>query len=92
VEIDLLRTAAIVMMVVYHAAYNVDMLMVAPPLDPFTGGWRALQVACGSTFLFVTGMTLAVMNARGRARGLPAGRCTAATCGAPSRCSPRPSW
>ncbi len=69
-EIDLLRTAAIVMMVVYHAAYNVDMLMVAPPLDPFTGGWRALQVACGSTFLFVTGMTLAVMNARGRARGL----------------------
>lgn len=69
-EIDLLRTAAIVMMVVYHAAYNVDMLAVAPPLDPFTGGWRALQVACGSTFLFVTGLTLAVMNARGRTRGL----------------------
>lgn len=69
-EIDLLRTAAIVMMVVYHAAWDIDMLAVEPLLDPFSGGWRALQVACGSLFLAVMGMTLAVMNARGRARGL----------------------
>lgn len=69
-EIDLLRTTAIVMMVVYHAAWDIDMLAVEPLLDPFSGGWRALQVACGSLFLAVMGMTLAVMNARGRARGL----------------------
>ncbi len=69
-EIDLLRTAAIAMMVVYHAAYNVDMLAAVPPIDPFSGGWRALQVMCGSTFLFVTGVTLAMGNARGRAAGL----------------------
>lgn len=69
-EIDLMRTAAIVMMVVYHAAYDVEMLAVDPPIDPFSGGWRALQVACGSTFLFVTGVTLAMGNARGRAAGL----------------------
>jgi uncharacterized membrane protein len=69
-EIDLLRTTAIVMMVVYHAAWDVDMLSVESLLDPFSGGWRALQVACGSLFLAVMGMTLAVMNARGRARGL----------------------
>jgi uncharacterized membrane protein len=69
-EIDLLRTLAIVMMVVYHAAWDIDMLAVEPLLDPFGGGWRALQVACGSLFLAVMGMTLAVMNARGRARGL----------------------
>ncbi|MFP5452130.1 MAG: heparan-alpha-glucosaminide N-acetyltransferase [Thermoleophilia bacterium] len=69
-EIDLLRTAAIVMMVAYHAAWDVDMLAVDELVDPFSGGWRALQVACGSLFLAVMGMTLAVMNARGRARGL----------------------
>ena len=72
-EIDLLRTAAIAMMVAYHAAWDVDMLAVGDLVDPFGGGWRALQVATGSTFLFVTGATLAVTNARGRARGL-AGR------------------
>jgi uncharacterized membrane protein len=69
-EIDLLRTAAIVMMVAYHAAWDVDMFAVEPLVDPFSGGWRLLQVACGSLFLAVMGMTLAVMNARGRARGL----------------------
>lgn len=69
-EIDLLRTAAIAMMVVYHAAWDVDMLAAAPPIDPFSGGWRALQVVCGSTFLFVTGVTLAMVDARGRAAGL----------------------
>jgi uncharacterized membrane protein len=69
-EIDLLRTAAIVMMVAYHAAWDVDFLAVDSPVDPFTGGWRALQVTTGSAFLAVTGITLAMTNARGRARGL----------------------
>jgi uncharacterized membrane protein len=69
-EIDLLRSAAIAMMVAYHAAWDVDFLAVSSPVDPFGGGWRALQVACGSTFLAVSGITLAVMNARGRERGL----------------------
>lgn len=69
-EIDLARTAAIVMMVVYHVGYDVEMLAVDPPIDPFSGGWRALQVVCGSTFLFVTGVTLAMGNGRARAAGL----------------------
>jgi uncharacterized membrane protein len=69
-EVDVLRTAAILMMIAYHAAYDVFQLAPTVDLDPFGGGWRALQVACGSTFLFVVGVSLAISNARGRARGL----------------------
>lgn len=69
-EIDVARTVAIAMMVAYHAAWDVDLLATADLVDPFSGGWRALQVACGSLFLFITGLTLALTNARGRARGL----------------------
>ncbi len=46
-EIDLLRTAAIVMMVVYHAAGTFDSLAVISPVDPFTeagGHFRWLRV------------------------------------------------
>ncbi len=69
-EVDVVRTAAILMMVAYHAAWDVFHLAPSVDVDPFDGGWRALQVACGSTFLFVVGVSLAISNARGRARGL----------------------
>jgi uncharacterized membrane protein len=69
-EVDVVRTAAIVMMVAYHVAYDVHQLAPTVDIDPFSGGWRALQVACGSTFLFVVGVSLAISNGRGRARGL----------------------
>lgn len=69
-EVDVVRTAAIAMMVAYHAAWDVFQLAPSVDIDPFGGGWRALQVACGSTFLFVVGVSLAISNARGRARGL----------------------
>lgn len=69
-EVDVARTAAIVMMVVYHAAYDVHQLAPSLDVDPFSGGWRALQVACGTTFLAVVGVSLAISNGRGRARGL----------------------
>ncbi len=69
-EVDVVRTAAILMMVAYHAAWDVFHLAPSVEVDPFDGGWRALQVACGSTFLFVVGVSLTISNARGRARGL----------------------
>lgn len=58
------------MMVAYHVGYDVDALAPAVGLDPFSGGWRALQVACGSTFLAVVGVSLVIANGRARARGL----------------------
>lgn len=69
-EVDALRTLAIVMMVVYHGAYDVSQLAPGLGVDPFSPGWRALQIACGSTFLFVVGVSLAISNGRGRAAGL----------------------
>jgi len=69
-EVDAARTAAIAMMVVYHVGYDVNLLGPSVDIDPFSGGWRALQLACGSSFLFVVGVSLAISNARGRARGL----------------------
>ena len=57
------------MMVVYHAAYDVDFLAPSVAIDPFSGGWRALQVATGSTFLAIVGLSLWISNSRARARG-----------------------
>lgn len=68
-EVDLARTAAIGMMIVYHAAYDVDLLAPQVGLDPLSGGWRALQVATGSSFLAIVGASLAISNGRRRARG-----------------------
>ena len=69
-EVDAARTAAIAMMVVYHVGYDLSLVGPGVPIDPFSGGWQALQIACGSTFLFVVGVSLTIANARGRARGL----------------------
>ena len=69
-EVDVARTAAILMMVVYHTAYDVELLGPTVPIDPFSGGWRALQVATGSSFLFITGVSLWISNSRSSARGL----------------------
>ena len=69
-EVDVARTAAILMMVVYHAGYDVHLLGPGVDIDPFSGGWLALQVATGSSFLFIVGVSLWISNARSRARGL----------------------
>ncbi len=68
-EVDVARTVAIVMMVVYHVAWDIDFLAPQLPIDPFTGGWRALQVATGSSFLFIVGVSLAISQGRSEARG-----------------------
>lgn len=69
-EVDVARTAAIAMMVAYHTVYDVHMLAPDVDVDPFGGLWRALQVACGSTFLALVGVSYWISHQRGRARGL----------------------
>lgn len=69
-EVDVARTLAIVMMVVYHAAYDVTTLAPQTGVDAFSGGWRALQVVTGTSFLTIVGVSLAISNGRSRARGL----------------------
>lgn len=69
-EVDLVRTLALVMMATYHVGYDIDALAPSVGINPFGGGWRALQVATGSSFLGIVGVSLAIANARARARGL----------------------
>jgi uncharacterized membrane protein len=69
-ELDLVRTLAIGMMVVYHVAYDVHLLAPQVPLDPFDGAWRALQVTCASTFLALVGTSYWIADRRWRSRGL----------------------
>lgn len=69
-EIDALRTLAIGMMVTYHVAYDIDLLAVDAGIDPFNGAWRALQVATGSSFLTLVGVSYWIAHQRGRRRGV----------------------
>ena len=69
-EIDLMRTLAVGLMVVYHVGYDVHMLAPQVAIDPFNGGWRALQVTTGSTFLALVGISYWLADQRGRSRGL----------------------
>jgi uncharacterized membrane protein len=69
-ELDVARTLAIGMMVVFHASYDVDMLAPDLGVEPREGGLKALQVATGSLFLALAGVSFTVSTARGRARGL----------------------
>jgi uncharacterized membrane protein len=69
-ELDVARTVAIGMMVAFHAAYDVDMLAPDLGVQPRDGGLKVLQVATGSLFLFLVGVSFAVSTARALERGL----------------------
>jgi uncharacterized membrane protein len=69
-ELDVARTVAIGMMVAFHAAYDVDMLAPDLGIQPRDGGLKVLQVATGSLFLFLVGVSFAVSTARALERGL----------------------
>lgn len=69
-EIDVARTVAIGLMVAYHVGYDIHYLAPQVALDPFDGGWRALQVTCASTFLGLVGISYWIAHQRGRSRGL----------------------
>ncbi len=68
-EIDLARTVAIAMMVIYHAGYDVDFLAPDVGIEPLQGGWRALQIATGSLFLLVAGISFTISDASALRRG-----------------------
>jgi len=68
-EVDVARTVAILMMATYHVGWDIAELAPSVPIDPFSGGWRALQIATGSSFLALVGVSLAISDGRSRARG-----------------------
>ena len=56
VAIDLLRSIAILGMVTYHAAYDLQMFY-GWTIDIFSGGWKVLQIATATLFLLLVGIT-----------------------------------
>ena len=55
-EIDLLRTIAIVMMVIFHAAYDL-VAFYDWNIHLESTSWQALRITCVSLFLFVSGVS-----------------------------------
>jgi uncharacterized membrane protein len=69
-ELDAARTLAIGMMVAFHASYDVDMLAPELGVEPREGWLKLLQVATGSLFLGLAGLSFTVSTERARVRGL----------------------
>ena len=90
-EVDVARTVAILMMATYHVGWDIGELAPSVPIDPFSGGWRALQIATGSSFLALVGVSLAISDGRSRARGRSFAPRTPATRVARPRSWPRAS-
>ncbi|MDO8469304.1 MAG: heparan-alpha-glucosaminide N-acetyltransferase [Candidatus Peribacter sp.] len=67
-EIDLLRSVAIVCMVIYHAAFDLA-FFYALPLSPTAGGWLLLQRSTAILFLGLVGVSFAVSYGRMERRG-----------------------
>ncbi|MEK7217937.1 MAG: heparan-alpha-glucosaminide N-acetyltransferase domain-containing protein, partial [Patescibacteria group bacterium] len=67
-ELDLLRTIAIVMMVIYHAAFDLSFFFELP-LNALSGGWFLLQRMTANLFLLLVGVSFAVSYGRMEARG-----------------------
>lgn len=65
-EVDAARGVAILMMVVYHLAYDLD-TFGGYPIDSTSGAWAWFADATATFFLFLVGVSLAISNARSSA-------------------------
>ncbi|HBU09938.1 MAG TPA: hypothetical protein DEB30_04055, partial [Candidatus Peribacter riflensis] len=62
-EIDVLRTVAIICMVIYHAAFDLAFFH-SFPLEPTAGGWLWLQRLTANLFLLIVGVSFAISYGR----------------------------
>jgi uncharacterized membrane protein len=61
IELDILRTTAILGMVVYHTAYDLQSFY-GWNIEVFSGGWKLMQLATASLFLLLVGITSSFSN------------------------------
>lgn len=66
-EIDLARGVAVIMMVVFHTAYDLRFLDIAP-VNVYTGFFRLLALSTAGLFLFLVGISLSISTAYAGAR------------------------
>jgi uncharacterized membrane protein len=62
--IDVARSVAFAAMVVFHSAFDLSMLHLAP-IDINGIGWRSFAKLIASTFLFLSGISLAIAHSSG---------------------------
>jgi len=66
-EVDLFRGIAVVMMIAFHALYDLDFF--SGPVDVHSGIWPLFAKATASIFLLLVGVSLTISTARARIRG-----------------------
>jgi uncharacterized membrane protein len=69
-EIDLARGVAVIMMVVFHTAFDLRFLGIAP-VNVSTGFFRLLALSTAGLFLFLVGLSLSISAAHASARLTP---------------------
>lgn len=62
-EVDMLRGIALIMMVIFHTAFDLQFLGIVP-LEVGSGPWRMLAWSTGGLFLFLVGVSLSLSAAR----------------------------
>ncbi len=68
-EVDLLRGIAVVMMIAFHALYDLDFFSSQDLVDVHSGVWSLFAKATASIFLLLVGVSLNISSARARFRG-----------------------
>ena len=63
--LDMARTVAVLGMVVFHFARNLETFAVVPPGLTQTGGWAVFARMVASSFLFLSGMGLVIAHGGG---------------------------
>ncbi len=60
-EVDVLRTAAILLMIAYHVAFDLSWFYDWN-IDPFSGGWKLLARITATLFLVLVGVSAALLR------------------------------
>lgn len=68
-EVDFLRGIAVVMMIAFHALYDLDFFSSQDLVDVHSGIWRLFAITTASIFLLLVGVSLNISYARARIRG-----------------------
>lgn len=68
-EVDLFRGVAVMMMIVFHALYDLDFFSSQDLADVHSGIWPIFAKATASIFLLLVGLSLKISSARARIRG-----------------------
>ncbi len=68
-EVDLFRGIAVMMMIAFHAIYDLDFFSSQDLVDVHSGIWPIFAKATASIFLLLVGVSLNISSARARIRG-----------------------